>query len=117
MAMILAADDARVRAVSAYYPTLRHAHAANRGRTHQSRAEDCLPGRGTLSGTRHPDHQGDLLEASRRAGVEERARDDVKLLYPDATHSFFPQLHEAGSADASRVRLRGRQPSLSSALH
>jgi carboxymethylenebutenolidase len=100
MAMILAADDARVRAVSAYYPTLRMPMPAN--------VKDLIslaPKIACPVEVHYPER--DILTTKEtfwrlRTALESRSvhATTSSFFHPDATHSFFPQLHEPGSADS-----------------
>jgi carboxymethylenebutenolidase len=105
MAIVLAADDARINAVSAYYPTLRMPMPANvKDAVALAPKVPCpveahYPGKDIL--TTYESFQ------RLRAALESRKVLAATLSYfhPDATHSFFPQAHEPSRANEAAAHL------------
>jgi carboxymethylenebutenolidase len=105
MAIVLAAGDARINAVSAYYPTIRMPMPANVKDVVALAPEvECpvevhYPGKDIL--TTYESFQ------RLRAALESRKVLAATLTYyhPDATHSFFPEPHEPNRPDEVASRL------------
>ncbi len=105
MAIVLAAEDARINAVSAYYPTIRLPMPANvKDVIGLSPKVACpvevhYPGKDIL--TTYESFQ------KLRAALESRKVLAATLTYfhPDATHSFFPEPHEPNRPDEVAAKL------------